>query len=83
MYEGRGRKDGVPFDFSPKVFTGVTDLPLYMDRDGKNVDFPSGSIVAVGYTVGTYKGTQAKVTCLSPNLLFAILLAIPKKPAVE
>ena len=83
MYEGRGRKDSVPFDFSPKAFARVTDLPLYTDRDGKNADFPSGSIVAVSYTVGTYKGMQAKVTCLSPNLPFAILLTIPKKPAVE
>jgi hypothetical protein len=61
----------------------LSDYPLYNNKHGHRDDYPVGSVIAVGYTVGTYKGTKAKVTCLSPNLLFGILLAIPSKAPME
>ena len=74
IYDGRGG-DGVPvFDFSPEHFARMESLPIFVDKTGDR-DVPASTVVAVGYSVGTYNGSRGH--SLSPNLIFLIVLAVP------
>ncbi|KAF8870569.1 hypothetical protein BD779DRAFT_1680973 [Infundibulicybe gibba] len=79
IYDGRAL-DGPGFEFKGADFDRIRSLPLY--RNGL-ADLPPYSVVAVGYTVNTfsYKGGNAGpgALALSLNVLFVILLGLPKK----
>ena len=72
MYDGRARDGRPAFKFSDADFNKLSSWPLY--RKGSS-EIPADSIVSVGYTLGTYKGTSGPV--LSLNIQFVIVLAVP------
>ena len=72
MYDGRARNGKAAFVFSDADFHKLTSWPLY--RKGSN-EIPIDSVVSVGYTLGSYKGTTGPV--LSSNIQFVIVLATP------
>jgi len=63
-------------DFSPDHFELLSDWPMYINKYGDCDDVPPNSIIVVGYTIGIYIGMPKKCRCLSPNLLFLIILLI-------
>ncbi|KAF8879255.1 hypothetical protein BD779DRAFT_1676479 [Infundibulicybe gibba] len=71
IYDGRARS-GHHFMFSDENFQSLTQMPLYR---GGGVDLPFQSLVAVGYTLGCYAGTNGPI--LSSNIQFVILLGVP------
>jgi hypothetical protein len=73
IYDGRG-ESGRGFNFTDEDFQSLTSLPLY--RNGKK-DLPNEAVVAVGYTLSTYEGTQSRSKILSSNVQFVILLGVP------
>lgn len=72
MYDGRERNGKPAFTFSDADFSKLSTWPLY--KKGTS-EIPVDSIVSVGYTLGTYKGTTGPV--LSSNIQFVIVLATP------
>ena len=72
MYDGRARDGHAPFSFSDADFNNLSSWPLY--RKGTS-DIPADSIVSVGYTLSTYKGTSGPV--LSSNIHFVIIISVP------
>jgi len=72
VYDGRARNGKPAFMFSDADFSKLSTWPLY--RKGTS-EIPVDSIVSVGYTLGTYKGTTGPV--LSSNIQFVIVLAAP------
>ena len=72
MYDGRARSGKPAFTFSVADFDKLSTWPLY--KKG-TCEIPVDSIVSVGYTLGTYKGTTGPV--LSSNIQFVIVLAVP------
>lgn len=72
VYDGRARDGRPPFLFTDSDFNNLSSWPLY--RKGTS-DIPVDSIVSVGYTLSTYKGTSG--TILSSNIHFVILISIP------
>lgn len=52
-----GRSSVKPFRFKPADFDNLQDWPLYK---GGNAELPKGSVVTVGYSVGTYRGNSTK-----------------------
>ena len=72
MYDGRARNGKPAFMFSEADFKSLSSWPLY--HKGTS-EIPVDSVVSVGYTLGTYKGTTGPV--LSSNIQFVIVLAIP------
>jgi hypothetical protein len=72
MYDGRARKGKPAFMFSDADFNQLSSWPLYLKGTS---EIPVDSIVSVGYTLGTYKGTTGAV--LSSNIQFVILLSTP------
>lgn len=81
IYDGRARHGQGAFDFSDTAFSNLSKLPMYTDSNGERVDLPSDAISVVGYTTGTYYNSNKNCRCISPNLLFIILLAIPSVSA--
>ena len=65
--------DGTPFDFSDDHFKNLPTRKLW-DETKYNGELPSGSIIAVGYTLHTWGTFQDNI---SPNLVFAIVLYVP------
>ena len=67
------------FSFTPHNFDNLHNLPHFVNEDGQLSDFPehSDAIVALGYTLGTYKSRSGDAQYLSTNLMFAILLLLP------
>ena len=74
MYDSRARSGKPAFTFSVADFDKLSTWPLYLYKKG-TCEIPVDSIVSVGYTLGTYKGTTGPV--LSSNIQFVIVLAIP------
>ena len=72
MYDGRARKGKLAFMFSDADFNQLLSWPLYLKGTSKIL---VGSIVSVGYTLETYKGTTGVV--LLSNIQFVILLSTP------
>jgi hypothetical protein len=72
IYEGRLKK-GPGFSFSKTDFDNLSRLPLY---EGGKSDLPENALVAVGYTLNTYPGSQTGISFLSSNVQFAILLGL-------
>ena len=72
MYDGRPRNGKMPFMFSDVDFNNLASWPLYQKGTS---EIPEHSVVSVGYTLGTYKGTTGPV--LSSNLQFVIVIATP------
>lgn len=58
--------------FTDDDFANLSSWPLY--RKGA-VDIPTDSIVSVGYTLSTYKGSTGPV--LSSNVHFVIIVSTP------
>ncbi|KAF8872725.1 hypothetical protein BD779DRAFT_1679554 [Infundibulicybe gibba] len=71
IYDSRARS-GHHFMFSDENFQSLTQMPLYR---GGGVDLPFQSLVAVGYTLGCYAGTNGPI--LSSNIQFVVLLGVP------
>jgi hypothetical protein len=72
MYDGRARNGRSAFMFSDEHFSKLPSWALY--KNGTS-EIPADSIVSVGYTLGTFRGTTAPV--LSSNIQFVIVLATP------
>lgn len=72
MYDGRARVGKSAFMFTDSDFEQLSSWPLF--RKGKG-EIPADSIVSVGYSLSTYKGSTAPV--LSSNIQFVIVLATP------
>ena len=72
VYDGRARSGKPAFAFSDADFNKLSTWHLY--KKG-TCEIPVDSIVSVGYTLGTYKGTAGPV--LSSNIQFVIVLATP------
>ena len=72
MYDGRARNGKPAFAFSDNDFVSLSTWPLY--KKGTS-EIPADSIVSVGYTLGTYKGSSGPG--LSSNIQFVIVLATP------
>ena len=70
MYNGRAHNGKPAFTFSNADFNKLLTWPLY--KEGTS-EIPVDSIVSVGYTLGTYKGSTGLV--LSSNIQFVIVLA--------
>ncbi|TFK63283.1 hypothetical protein BDN72DRAFT_862230 [Pluteus cervinus] len=62
-----------PFDFTDDEFDNLARLPLW-NGSKYGGELPSGSIVAVGYTLHTWGSLSDNI---SPNLIFAIALHVP------
>lgn len=60
-----GRSSTRPFTFAAADFDALPTWPLY--KLGR-AELPIGSVVTVGYTVGSYKGSSAKYVRLSCRL---------------
>ncbi|KAF8068804.1 hypothetical protein FPV67DRAFT_1668867 [Lyophyllum atratum] len=74
VFDGRGKNGVKAFMFTPEDFKSLSGSPGRR-RYHNNIDeVPDESVVAVGYTVGTYF-TRAKY--LSSNVLFVIVLGTP------
>ncbi|KAF8873002.1 hypothetical protein BD779DRAFT_1679461 [Infundibulicybe gibba] len=71
IYDGRARS-GHHFVFSDENFQCLTQMPLY---HGGGVDLPFQSLVAVGYTLGSFPSANGRA--LSSNVQFVILLGVP------
>ena len=67
------------FSFTPHDFDNLHNLLCYVNQDGQLSDFPEqlDAIVALGYTLGTYKSHSSDTQYLSTNLMFAFLLSLP------
>ena len=65
------------FSFTLTDFNNLRCLPHFVGEDGALDDLPKEAIVAVGYTLRTYKARSGNAHYLSTNLMFAILLSIP------
>lgn len=72
VYDGRACDGRPAFKFSDADFNKLLSWPLYCKGAS---EIPSDSIVSVGYTLGTYKGTSGPV--LSSNIQFVIVLTVP------
>ncbi|TFK61820.1 hypothetical protein BDN72DRAFT_863310 [Pluteus cervinus] len=66
-----------PFDFTDDEFDDLARLPLW-DGSKYGGELPSGSIVAVGYTLHTWGSLSDNI---SPNLIFVIALWMPNAKA--
>ena len=77
LFDGRSPDGKTPgFSFTPGDFDNMRNLPRYVEG-GALKDLPAESVVALGYTLGTYKSRAGDAHYLSTNLMFAILLSIP------
>ena len=72
--------DGCPSDFcadgflfKDSDFHNLSKFPIF--EDGKQ-DLPSDSLVAVGYTLGTYTSDGYTAPNLSTNIQFVIFLGV-------
>ncbi|KAG6894762.1 hypothetical protein C0995_013741 [Termitomyces sp. Mi166 len=72
VYDGC-TETGVPFHFSADNFNA---LPSWQSYNGNNSEILKHSVVAVGYTVGWFKGSDA--IFLSTNVKFIIVLHTPQ-----
>ena len=72
MYDGRARNSCAPFMFTDGDFANLSLWPMYQKG---LVDIPADSVVSVGYSLSSYKGTLGPV--LSSNIHFVILISVP------
>jgi hypothetical protein len=72
VYDGRARNGKPAFTFSDDDFNKLVTWPLY--KKG-TTEIPVDSIVSVGYTLATYKGSSGSM--LSTNIQFVVVLATP------
>lgn len=78
IYDGRvtvNGRPGRPFLFKDDHFKDLASWPLY--KKG-NHDVPKDSVVAVGYTVGTYVSSNSGAKYLSSNIQFVVVLSVPE-----
>lgn len=73
IYDGRPSGSRSGFSFSDKEFHALTALPLY--KKGMR-DLPENAVVAVGYSLNTYKLGSMHSPHLSTNVQFVILLGV-------
>lgn len=71
IYDGREAGNRKAFAFTDDDFSKLQTWHLY--RDGRR-DLDDRSVVAVGYTLGTYTGAKSHERSLSTNAQFVILL---------
>ena len=75
IYDGRPVKGAREFTFSDADFSKLSSWPQY-EKGAR--DLPYDAIVSVGYTLNTFgEGPRGGPNCLSTNLHFVILLALP------
>jgi hypothetical protein len=73
IYDGRASGSRSGFAFTDKEFRNLTALPLY--KKGAR-DLPDNSVVAVGYSLNTYKLGNMQSAYLSTNVQFVVLLGV-------
>ncbi|GLB39708.1 hypothetical protein LshimejAT787_0702180 [Lyophyllum shimeji] len=75
VYDGRPTEDAKGFLFTDADFQA---LPKWRRFEGNRSEIPVDSVVAVGYTVGTYGSLgSANARYLSSNIQFAIVFSTP------
>ena len=70
VYDGR-QNGGRPLRFTQEDFENLWEWPVYSGPDGEAIEIPSGTVVTVGSTVGTYQNRAY----LSTNIQFVVVLS--------
>lgn len=76
IYDGRATNTHAAFKFSDADFRCLLSWPLYKNNEE---EVPLNAIVSVGYTISKYALRTGKSN-LSSNVLFVIVLSVPKGP---